>query len=135
MRWSNITLICGWALLVLGAGMLIYGIMSGETFGIARGISALIFSSIFVPWGKKLKAKEQMRQANPQPVIGGELRATSEEQLKLHDGYTVKDGYINFYDNFSPERPSGNHYKVDEGKVAYYENMCEPYRKNFPQIG
>ena len=135
MRWSNITLICGWALLVLGAGMLIYGIMSRETFGIARGISALIFGGIFVPWGKKLKAKEQIRQANPQPVTGGELRTTSEKQLKLHDGYTVEDGYINFYDGFSPETPSDNHYKVDESKVAYYENMCETYRKNFLQIG
>ncbi len=135
MRWGNITLICGWALLVLGAGMLIYGIMSEETFGIARGISALIFGSIFIPWGKKLKVKEQLGRGNPQSIIDNKLTTASEKQLKLHAGYTVKDGYINFYDGSYPERLSGNHYKVDESKVAYYENMCETYRKNFLQIG
>jgi hypothetical protein len=135
MRWGNITLICGWALLVLGAGMLIYGIISGETFGIARGISALIFSSIFIPWGKKLKSKEQFGHSNAQPIISDKLTTASEKQLKLHDGYTVRDGYINFYDSHDLERPSGNHYKVEESKVAYYENLCETYRKNFMQIG
>jgi len=135
MKWGNITLICGWALLLLGTGMLIYGIVTGQTFGMARGISALIFGGIFVPWGKKLKAREQITQAHPEPILDGELKSTSEKQLNLHDGYTVKGGYINFYDGFSPERPSDNHYKVDEGKVAHYENMCETYRKNFLQIG
>jgi len=57
------------------------------------------------------------------------------KKRKLHDGYTVRDGVINFYDDPVTNRPHGKHYKVDEGSIAHYEGLCETYQKNFMQIG
>ncbi len=54
----------------------------------------------------------------------------------LHDGYTIKGGFINFYSESRLNKElSSKTYKVDQEKIVYYEGLCETYRKNFMKIG
>jgi hypothetical protein len=57
-------------------------------------------------------------------------------KLKLHDGYTVRDGEVTFYKDSSLYKIQfPKHLKVDQDKVMAFESMCETYRKSFMEIG
>jgi len=130
MTRGRITLFCGLALLVLGVGMLIYGITADEAFGIARGISSLVIGSIFIPWGKRLIVNEHEKKADVP-----DFPSHQSTESVFHDGYVLKEGNVLFYDGTFPERTPENDYMVDEEKVGYHESMCYSYRQNFMEVG
>ena len=55
---------------------------------------------------------------------------------KLHDGYIMVDGLIQFYrDSAYNKVMSHEVFKVDEDKVVVYEEMWDTYHKNFMKLG